>query len=457
MNETNTNFDLDTLTISVKALFNKELDETAFNTFIMPIRIKAVDSENHTALISVPTELVKQGWENGNYSTPFRSYMFNLTSELFEPTLVVDENNLNKPLSNQQNMSDQVTYTTSSALSPDFTFKTWVTGDTNRMATAASLAVADGPGTQYNPLLLYGNVGLGKTHLMVAVGNKILEKNPNANVKYVSAEDMLNDYVRGARFTDNPEYMEGFKREYRNVDVLLIDDIQLIQGKPGIQEEFFNTFNTLTKNGKQIVMTSDRLPKDIPNLEDRLVSRFMQGVTYPIERPDFTTRFGVLQNLTEKYNLNISNDVLEYIAHELTENVRDLEGAFNSIRLSFSMGTPVTLEAAKNILSNAGVKTSKVITTESIKKAVSKWYDVSIDDLDSKKRNKEIVLPRQVAMYLVRTMTDTSLPKIGQSFGGRDHTTVMHSTDKITELLDSQDPDMRRTVEQLITNIKESS
>lgn len=327
-------------------------------------------------------------------------------------------------------------FVTQSILNPEFRFETFVSSDENREAYAVAQAVADNPGTQWNPLLIYGGVGLGKTHLMQAIGNKVLENNPNAKVKFITTEDFINDFTEALR--RGQKETEAFKREYRSTDLLLVDDVQFLAGKEKIQEEFFNTFNAITRENHQIVLTSDKLPKEIPGLEMRLVTRFGQGYSANITKPDLPTRVAILRNKSDQENLNIPNDVIDEIAAAVDTNVRDLEGVFNQVagKLRFA-SQPVTVDTARDILETMNFKRQRAITIPIIQDTVAKFFDVTVQDLNGKKRNKEIVVPRQIAMYLARELTQDSLPQIGRAFGGKDHTTVMHSTEKIDNAIEN--------------------
>jgi chromosomal replication initiator protein len=271
----------------------------------------------------------------------------------------------------------------------------------------------------------------------------------------VTTDDFTNDYVDATRSADGRAEMSKFRDKYRNVDLLLVDDIQFLEGRKQAQEEFFNVFNAITKNGHQIVLTSDRLPKDMQGIEERLISRFGQGATLPISKPDLITKIGILKNMSDLENLDISNDVINLIAEKIDSNVRDLEGAFHLVAINYQVSnSPITLEQAESILTSLNITINKEITIENIQKIVGDFYHVSVTDLKSAKRNKEIVLPRQIAMYLSRQLTDKSLPKIGKAFGGRDHTTVMHSTDKVSDQIDNSQ-DFYETIQVLTDKIKE--
>lgn len=313
------------------------------------------------------------------------------------------------------------------------TFDTFVIGSGNRFAHAASLAVAEAPAKAYNPLFIYGGVGLGKTHLMHAIGHYVLEHNPSAKVVYLSSEKFTNEFINSIR--DNKT--EEFRNKYRKVDVLLIDDIQFLAGKESTQEEFFHTFNTLHEESKQIVISSDRQPKEIPTLEDRLRSRFEWGLITDIAPPDLETRIAILRKKAIADKLTVPNEVMLYIANQIDSNIRELEGALTRVvAYSSLVGETITPDVAARALKSIiqeGAPSS--LNIGDIKRSVGEHYHIEIDEFASKKRTKTIAFPRQVAMYLSRELTDNSLPKIGDEFGGRDHTTVLHAHEKISSLL----------------------
>lgn len=443
-------FDLNNFWKSVQDRFADNMGETAYENWIRPVRAASVDLANRTVSLQVPSDLVMQAWDNGNYTAKFMEYAYDVAHDFFKPDLKVVKVVVN-PVNNSNQTSSNF-QTNDYQLNPAFTFDTWVVGDANELATSAAMAVSEQPGRQYNPLLIYGSSGLGKTHLMEAIGNRLKEVQPNAIVRYITTDDFINDWVNAISKKSTSEFTDT----YENVDLLLVDDIQMLQGKDRFQEEFFNIFNKITKAQKQIVMTSDVLPKDIPGLNARLVSRFMQGVAYDIQKPDFPTRLAILKNKSEEAGMQIDNQTLTLIAEQIDTNVRELEGAFNTLTLMARAGRPINVANAQKILEHLNISRQKVITVSDIQRIVAEDYGVGLSDLLGKKRNSDIVLPRQVAMYLIRTLTDTSLPKIGQAFGGRDHTTVMHGTEKIADLIET-DYSMKQRIETLSTKIKEKS
>ncbi|HQL28277.1 MAG TPA: chromosomal replication initiator protein DnaA, partial [Anaerolineaceae bacterium] len=327
-------------------------------------------------------------------------------------------------------------------LAPKYRFDNFVVGPNNRLAHAASLAVAEHPARAYNPLFLYGGVGLGKTHILHAIGNAVLQQ--GLQVLYVSSEEFTNDLVNAIR----TKTTAAFREKYRQVDVLLIDDIQFISGKESTQEEFFHTFNTLHGQDKQIVMTSDRAPKAMSTLEERLRSRFEWGLTVDIQPPDYETRLAILRTKAEKANREVPTEVMEMIAREVQANIRELEGAWNRVLAYADLsGERLTLQLANNAMVDFLPQRSELVPKDVIS-TVSKFFGVSSDRILSKDRSKDVALPRQVAMYLMRELGGVSLPKIGEELGGRDHTTVMYACDKVADMIESDDR-IRRQVLQL--------
>ncbi|WP_409343678.1 chromosomal replication initiator protein DnaA [Paenibacillus sp. MBLB4367] len=339
-------------------------------------------------------------------------------------------------------------------LNPKYQFETFVIGPGNRFAHAASLAVAEAPAKAYNPLFLYGGVGLGKTHLMHAIGHYVLEHNPKAKVMYISSEKFTNEFINAIR--DNRG--ESFRNKYRNIDVLLIDDIQFIAGKEGTQEEFFHTFNALHEDSKQIVISSDRPPKEIPTLEERLRSRFEWGLITDVQPPDLETRIAILRKKAKAENLDIPNEAMAYIANQIDSNIRELEGALirvvaYSSLINQDVSAHLAAEALKDIIPASRPRT---ITIQDIQQKVGEFYGLRMEDFKARKRTKAVAFPRQVAMYLSRELTDYSLPKIGEAFGGRDHTTVIHAHEKISDNL-KQDQELYKIIHNITEKIKNPS
>lgn len=433
----------------VLSIIKGELTEVSFNTWIksaVPLSI----SED-TFKIGVPNDFTKEILEtryrdliiesiNVASSKRYKLQFSILTEEVAE----VESNR------NEKKGSVQATDEMTSTLIPKYTFDSFVIGNSNRFAHAASLAVAESPAKAYNPLFIYGGVGLGKTHLMHAIGHYVSKNNPNAKVVYVSSEKFTNELINSIKDDKNVE----FRNKYRNIDVLMIDDVQFIAGKTSTQEEFFHTFNALHEANKQIILSSDRPPKEIPTLEERLRSRFEWGLIADIQPPDFETRMAILKKKADVEKLNIPNDVMVHIASKINSNIRELEGALIRIVAYSSLtnreiSVDLAAEALKDIISN---KQTRNITIELIQDTVSSYYNLKIDDFKSQRRTRNVAFPRQIAMYLSRKLTDMSLPKIGEEFGGRDHTTVIHAYEKISESLQN-DEVLQDTINDLIKRI----
>jgi len=313
-------------------------------------------------------------------------------------------------------------------LSSRYTFDSFVIGPSNRFAHAAASAVSDSPAKAYNPLFIYGGVGLGKTHLMHSIGHRVIQKTPKAKILYLSSEEFTNQLIGAIQ----NRTMIKFREKYRSVDVLLIDDIQFIAGKEATQEEFFHTFNTLYDAHKQIVVSSDRPPKEIQSLEERLVSRFEWGLVTDIQPPDFETRMAILKKKSEKETIHLPDDVYYFLAEKIKSNIRELEGALiRVVAYAKLIGREISVDMVKEVLKDMIREGEKKITIDMIQKKVCEYFDIKLSDMKIKKRSRAIAYPRQVAMYLARQLTDFSLPEIGEHFGGRDHTTVIHAYEKI--------------------------
>ncbi len=331
-----------------------------------------------------------------------------------------------------------------------YTFNTFVVGPSNQFAHAAAKAVADAPGRAYNPLFIYSGVGLGKTHLVNAIGHHIQSKSPRTKVAYLSSEQFTNELINRM----SHQRMEEFRQKYRNMDVLLLDDIQFIAGKERTQEEFFHTFNALYEAQKQIVLTSDRQPKEIPDIEERLRSRFESGLISDIQAPDLETRIAILKKKADFWGIRLPDDVAEFLASMMKSNIRELEGGLVKLGAVSSLtNTEITQELAKNELKYLLDSREKLITNELVQKIVAESFGVKVSDLKSKRRTKAVVLPRQVAMYLCRSLANSSLPEIGNFFGGKDHSTVIHACKVIDEKKEN-DPELRARIEMLIRQIK---
>lgn len=341
-------------------------------------------------------------------------------------------------------------------LNPKYTFDTYVVGNSNQLAHMAALNYSTDPNLNFSPLFIYGGVGLGKTHLMHAIGHQVISLNPGAKILYVPSEQFVNELISSLQPGKSITQREAFRRKYRDVDVLLIDDIQFIGDKESTQEEFFHTFNELYSKNKRIVISSDRMPQDIPKLQDRLQSRFASGLSVDISPPDLETRVAILWKKAEMENVRVSDDVCLYIASMVQSNIRELEGSLMRVLAYATLtGRDIDAQLAEEALKNyLPSSRKKKITSAHVQKIVADYYSITQDELISHKRSRNISYPRQIAMYLLRDMTDMSLPKIGGDFGGRDHTTVLHAIDKIQTDLKS-DPELKKIIEELMTRIKE--
>ncbi len=338
---------------------------------------------------------------------------------------------------------------TSPPLNPKYTFDSFVVGNSNRLAHAGALAVARAPAIAYNPLFIYGGVGLGKTHLMQAIGHYILENSPPMRVVYISTEKFTNDMITSIK----EDGMLSFRNKYRSVDILLVDDIQFLAGKERTQEEFFHTFNALHEDNRQLVISSDRPPKEIPTLEERLRSRFEWGLITDIQSPDLETRIAILQKKAEQENFKIPDEILIFIAERIQTNIRELEGALIRLQAYASLSNnEITIPVANEIIKSTFATATNIVTIANIQEVVAANFDLTISDLKSKRRTQDITYPRQIAMYLCRELTNHSLPQIGEKFGGRDHTTVIYACDKIKSDMKSE-PSLREKIQELITRL----
>lgn len=435
------------------SIIKTKVSKPSYDTWLK--ETKAVRLDASELIISAPNNFVKE-WLEARYIKLITATIYELIDEQVVIKVVIgdeareDEANLQHliPKAKPQLINNELTH--SNMLNPKYTFNTFVIGAGNRFAHAASLAVAEAPAKSYNPLFIYGGVGLGKTHLMHAIGHYIIEHAPQSRVLYITSEKFTNEFINAIR--DNQG--ESFRNKYRNIDILLIDDIQFLAGKEQTQEEFFHTFNALHEENKQIIITSDRPPKEIPTLEDRLRSRFEWGLITDIQPPDLETRIAILRKKAKSEQLDIPNEAMIYIANQINTNIRELEGAlirvvaFSSL-VNEDITTHLTAEALKDIIPASGTKT---ITVDLIQQEVGAMYGLKMEDFVAKKRTKAIAFPRQIAMYLSRELTDLSLPRIGQQFGGRDHTTVIHAHKKISEQLE-HDAELKNIMNTLIKNI----
>ena len=440
-------------------VIKEKIGPQMYNTWFS--QTKYLDFKNNELFLTVPNTFSKN-WLEKNY--------YHLIKDVVVEQFKLDDSILIKfnivPTSSQDIgknkkekggviLQNQKKYK-ETGLNDKYTFNNFVVGNSNRFAHAACVAVAQSPGKSYNPLFIYGGVGLGKTHLVNGIGNYIIDKNSSTsvNIAYISSEKFTNELINAIRDDSN----EAFREKYRNFDILLIDDIQFLAGKERTQEEFFHTFNTLYNAGKQIVITSDRVPKEIVNLESRLISRFEWGLIADIQEPDFETRVAILQKKAEELQLNLSDEIINYIANKILSNIRQLEGALTKLNayITLTNHKEVDFTLAQQILKDFITIEEKEVSIQTIQKKTADFFDLKPGILLSPKRTKNIVTARHIAMYLAREFTDYSLPMIGDLFGGKDHTTVLHSYNKIKEQLKT-DKKLKLNVDRIINKIKNNS
>lgn len=436
-----------------------EVTDVPFNTWLKPLKVYEVDGNLIT--VAVPSEQAGIGvnYITKRYKIPLQVTICVLTGmEECEVQFVLEKDLLKKeeekkPSYDKQNHDTRYE---EAHLNPKYTFDTFVVGSNNKFAQAAALAVAESPGDTYNPLFIYGGAGLGKTHLMHSIAHFILEHDKNSRVLYVTSEEFTNELIETIRNGNNTA-MSKFREKYRNIDVLLVDDIQFIIGKESTQEEFFHTFNTLHGANKQIILSSDRPPKDMDILEDRIRSRFEWGLLADIQSPDYETRIAILRKKQELDGYSVSDDVIEYIASNIKSNIRELEGALNKIIAYANLEKrEINIDLAEQVLRDIiSPNEKKVITPEFIIDTVADHFDITPSDIVGSKRSSKIVFPRQIAMYLCREMLDAPLTGIGKMMGDRDHTTVMHGIEKIEKEMSAKDS-VRNTVDILKKKINPS-
>lgn len=424
-----------------------------FSTWIKPLKL--VKIEQDMVYLEVPNRFVLD-WVKENYSKLIQKKLSDLsavsyrlhfdvsnqaTEKLPRTTPVVE-----KPVAVAAKKSIiNNTHTSDLNLNRKYTFEEFVSGSSNQFAYAAAMAVASNPATTYNPLFIYGGVGLGKTHLVNAIGNAILKKSPQMRICYYTSEKFMNELINSLRYNR----MDEFRNKFRSMDVLLIDDIQFIAGKERTQEEFFHTFNALYESHKQIIVTSDKFPKDIPGLEERLRSRFEWGLIADIQAPDVETKLAILKMKAEQNGINLPEDVALFLANSICNNVRELEGYLIRIGAYASLtSVPVSLEMARDVLKDILIERNRELSVEEILKKVSLHFNIKVSDIKSAKRLKAVVLPRQIAMYISRQLTSSSYPEIGDRFGGKDHSTIIHAIRKIEKLME-EDFQLKSTIENL--------
>ena len=422
--------------------FNKQMrqeyNEGAYNAWFKNTKPVSYNKETNELVIAVKNPIAKGYWE-ANLSTKLIQTAYAYGNFEVLPIFEVDGDEPTErfrapqppkkvPERSDSPIKDDFV-TKNLQLNEKYTFDTFVQGEGNKLAEGAALAVADNPGSFYNPLFIFGGVGLGKTHLMQAIGHQMLGERPNAKVVYIQSETFVNDFINSIKNKTQDE----FREKYRTADLLLVDDIQFFAKKEGIQEEFFHTFETLYNDQKQIVMTSDRLPTEIPDLSERLVSRFAWGLQVEITPPDLETRIAILRKKAESEGLVIDDATLDYIASQVSTNIRELEGALVKVQAHATIEkADINVNLARDALTDLKlVQKSRGLQISKIQEVVANYFQTTVNELKGKKRVRQIVVPRQIAMYLSRNLTDASLPKIGQEFGGKDHTTVMHAYEKI--------------------------
>ena len=412
-----------------------DITDISFETWIKPLEVYGV--EGNTLYILVPSVQMTLNYISKKYYLPLKVAITEITGIEYEIKFILPDQAATLK-STFNNNKEKKKFSTEAAeksnLNPNYTFETFVVGSNNRFAHSAALAVAESPGEAYNPLYIYGGPGLGKTHLMHSIGHFILKNNPDTKVLYVTSEDFTNEVIESIR-SGNASAMNKLREKYRTIDVLMVDDVQFIIGKESTQEEFFHTFNSLHSAGKQVILTSDKPPKDMETLEERIRSRFEWGLMADIGIPDYETRMAILRKKIEADDMNLSDDILDYIANNIKSNVRELEGALNKL-LAYSNleKTDITMEIAMKELQNIITPDKpREITPQLIIEVVSEHFQISLDQMISKNRSNNIAKPRQIAMFLCKTMTETPLDSIGALLGGRDHSTIIHGINKIAE------------------------
>ena len=433
----------------------KSLDKDTFQNWIKPINFET--QLDNSLTLSVPTRFLRD-WIIKNYAPIIKRAYLDQGVTVDKLSIIVKENN-NRIIPGtevvyQDNEDDEDTYydDISAPLDPQFTFDNFIVGKPNELAYAAAQRVAQSEVVSFNPLFLYGGVGLGKTHLMHAVAWNIKKRNPKKNVVYLTAEKFMYQFIKALRFKN----IMSFKEQFRSVDVLMIDDVQFIIGKDNTQEEFFHTFNTLVDKKRQIIISADKSPADLEGLEDRLKSRLGWGLVADIHPLTYELRLGILQAKAEQKSMTLTSDVLEFLADKITNNVREMEGALNRLAVHASLqDSEVTVDLVKDVLKDLLRTNSRKITIDEIQKKVVEHYNIKLSDMHSPRRSRSIARPRQVAMYLAKSITTRSLPEIGRKFGGRDHTTVIHAIKTIEEIM-VNDPSLAEDIE-LLTRILQTS
>jgi len=431
-------------------VIKSRIGEIAFNTWFGPLRIKSDKSKNIT--LEMPDNFFKE-WFVSHYLELTSSTVRELAGQDILIEFEVNPNIIKKEKKDKLQVFEsriKEDVVGDVKLNPKYTFENFVVGPSNRFTHAACLAVAESPAKNYNPLFIYGGVGLGKTHLMQAICYFVKKHNPQVRITYLTSERFTNELVNAIQ----NHSMENFRKQYRSADILLLDDIHFIAGKEATQEEFFHTFNSLHDAHKQIIISSDRPPREINKLEERLISRFSWGLITDIQPPDLETRLAILKKKIEQEKIKIPEDVINFIAESIKNNIREMEGALKRVSAYSALeGREINLTLARDILKDMLRESVQTITIDTIQKRVATFYNLNISDLKTKKRNKNIVLARQVAMYTARELTNLSLPEIGQSFGGKDHTTVLHAYNKIKNGVE-KDEKFKELINRVIFEIK---
>ncbi len=424
----------------------EQLGKQNFETWIKPIRVREKSREEIG--LEVPNKFFRD-WLVEHFLPQIQETLTALSNQTLKVSVIVNPQLQTRPVPEKREESERQKPRQITNLIPKYNFETFVVGASNQFAHAASLAVANQPGEHYNPLFIYGGVGLGKTHLVNAIGHRIVERRQAVKLFYLSSEAFMNELIASLR----RDKMDEFKNRFRNIDTLIVDDVQFIAGKERTQEEFFHTFNSLYESHKQIVITSDKFPKEIPDLEDRLRNRFEWGLIADIQPPDMETRVAILQKKAEVEGLMLPHEVAIFLASHIDSNVRELEGSLTRLGAFASLTkAEVTVDLAKEVLQNTLKGAQREVTIENIQKTICDYFNIKLGDLKAKRRTKNIAVPRQVAMYLCRKHTSTSFPIIGYKFGGRDHSTVIHASKTIEKKI-KEDPYIQATVEKLEKNL----
>ena len=432
-------------------ILKRKISEQNISTWIKPIH--PVSLVGNLLTIEVPNRFIKD-WVKDNYKEAIEETLSQVGTLNYLIDIKINKKRTTKkanesPTSNAEPKKEPLKIEILPNINPKYTFDTFVSGTSNQFAHAAAMAVSKNPATTYNPLFIYGGVGLGKTHLINAIGNEIYKNNKSTKICYYSSEKFTNELINSLRHAK----MNEFRNKFRSIDILLIDDIQFIAGKKSTQEEFFHTFNSLYESHKQIIVTSDKFPKEIPELEERLRSRFEWGLIADIQAPDTETKQAILNMKADQNNIRLPEDVIYFLANSISNNVRELEGYLIRIGAYSSLtSTPITVEMAKKILKDILIEGNKEITIEKIQKKVADQFQIKVTELKSPKRLKNIVFPRQIAMYICRKLTNLSYPEIGAKFGGKDHSTIIHAVKKIDKLI-TEDIQMKVMIEKIIDNL----